>query len=206
MALRGDQVAMTRQRIIDAVVEVSTEDGGAISVAEVARRSGISPATIYRHFPNRDALVSAAATDRVERNARGADTWGLDDEREHLVELWSDLAENMALTRQGVVTEGGRELRKARFERFGQMNVAALAAAGVDPTTPDARRYLACSQVLSSVHALLDLHDRQGLSATDAVDAVSWGIEVLTRAIGLDPAQLRVSLTGIREENEKRGA
>lgn len=50
-----------RDRIIDIVVDILETDGyDAVQLREVARRARTSLATIYKRFPNRDALILAA--------------------------------------------------------------------------------------------------------------------------------------------------
>ncbi|AFM16248.1 transcriptional regulator [Mycolicibacterium chubuense NBB4] len=44
-------------RILDAVDEVVAEHGPAIRLADVARRLGVTRQTVYRYFPNADALL-----------------------------------------------------------------------------------------------------------------------------------------------------
>lgn len=51
----------TPDRILDAAVEVAALHGlRRLSVAEVAKRAGISRPTLYKHFDSKDALVAAA--------------------------------------------------------------------------------------------------------------------------------------------------
>jgi AcrR family transcriptional regulator len=46
-----------RERIVSAARDLFTEVGSQAPIDEVARRAGIGNATVYRHFPDRDALV-----------------------------------------------------------------------------------------------------------------------------------------------------
>src|ERR1044071_497371 len=48
-------------RILSAVDEVVAEHGSAIRLADVARRIGVTRQTVYRYFPNADALLIASA-------------------------------------------------------------------------------------------------------------------------------------------------
>ena len=48
-----------RERIVAAARDLFTEIGRQAPIDEVARRAGIGNATVYRHFPDRDALVLA---------------------------------------------------------------------------------------------------------------------------------------------------
>ncbi|HMQ26098.1 MAG TPA: hypothetical protein PKA98_08920 [Acidimicrobiales bacterium] len=67
-----------------------------------------------------------------------------------------------------------------------------MAAAGVDPDALDAARFVHATALLSSVHAFLDLHDRQGLEPAEAADLVDWATRALARAAGIDPDRFAV--------------
>src|ERR671929_169881 len=63
------------QAIIDAALEALANDPDA-SMAEIARRAGVVRATIYMHFPTREALLDAVmeeATGRVAEAIRNAE-------------------------------------------------------------------------------------------------------------------------------------
>lgn len=49
-----------RERILIAAEEVFGAQGAAGSTEEVARRAGVGIATVFRHFPTKDALIEAA--------------------------------------------------------------------------------------------------------------------------------------------------
>jgi len=55
-----------RSAIVRAACEVMTSPRQVIGMSEVARRAGVGLATLYRHFPDRDALAAAVVADRVE--------------------------------------------------------------------------------------------------------------------------------------------
>ena len=53
-----------RAACLRAAIELLEEDGSAaLSVRAVARRAGVSPTAPYRHYPDRDSLVSAVASE-----------------------------------------------------------------------------------------------------------------------------------------------
>jgi AcrR family transcriptional regulator len=58
-----------RERILEVAKEVFTRDGAAASLDDIARRSGIGNATLYRHFPTRDDLIEAVYRSDVEKLA-----------------------------------------------------------------------------------------------------------------------------------------
>jgi AcrR family transcriptional regulator len=55
----SDEEAISR--ILSAVDEEVAERGAAIRIADVARRLGVTRQTVYRYFPNADALLIASA-------------------------------------------------------------------------------------------------------------------------------------------------
>src|SRR5215475_2588462 len=58
---RQRDAARTREQILRTVAEMLGEGAAAdLSVPEVARRSGVSLRTVYRHFPTREELLAAA--------------------------------------------------------------------------------------------------------------------------------------------------
>jgi len=60
MSTRAEQKLTTRQRILDAALQLSGERGlSSVSLRAVAAKAGIAPATFYRHFVDMDALALA---------------------------------------------------------------------------------------------------------------------------------------------------
>jgi AcrR family transcriptional regulator len=53
-------------RLLAAGEEAFTERGPDASLEDIARRAGVGIGTLYRHFPNRQALLEAAYLERVE--------------------------------------------------------------------------------------------------------------------------------------------
>ena len=58
-----------RERILEVAKEAFTRDGAAASLDDIAHRSGIGNATLYRHFPTRDDLIEAVYRSEVEKLA-----------------------------------------------------------------------------------------------------------------------------------------
>ena len=63
--LRAD-AARNRQRVLAAAAEVFAERGLDVSLDEVAHAAGVGVGTLYRRFPNKEALVDALFEDKVE--------------------------------------------------------------------------------------------------------------------------------------------
>src|SRR5215472_1513564 len=62
MRRRAEQIGQTRQRIVDAAVALHGSVGpAATTVAAIAERAGVTRLTVYRHFPDDDALFAACS-------------------------------------------------------------------------------------------------------------------------------------------------
>jgi AcrR family transcriptional regulator len=59
-------------KLVEAARGVFAEAGADASLEEIARRAGVGIGTLYRHFPNRQALLEAVYVDEVEALSRSA--------------------------------------------------------------------------------------------------------------------------------------
>lgn len=60
-------------RIVEVAREVFREQGYDASLDEVAKRAGVGPGTLYRHFPQRENLLDAIMKSWVDRVDEAAD-------------------------------------------------------------------------------------------------------------------------------------
>jgi AcrR family transcriptional regulator len=66
---RAERQRETRARIVDATVELHEELGPArTTVAEIARRAGVTRLTVYNHFPEDSALFAACQGEFLSRH------------------------------------------------------------------------------------------------------------------------------------------
>ena len=111
---------MTRRKVLGAVLDLVAEGTfDELSVPAVARRSGVSLATIYRYFPTKDQLLAAAA-DEPSRQALAVNPDrrpGDDDFATFQRAMWTSFATNLPLLRHQVTSEAGRDMRQARLAR-----------------------------------------------------------------------------------------
>ena len=70
-ALRSD-AAHNRDGLLAAATRVLASAEGEPSLRAIAREAGVGIATLYRHFPTREALVAAVYQDQVDRLTSGA--------------------------------------------------------------------------------------------------------------------------------------
>src|SRR5579863_4169676 len=67
-----------RERILEAAKQEFTRSGASASLEEIAKKAGVGPGTLYRHFPTREELLVAVYRSEIEKLAaaerRFADT------------------------------------------------------------------------------------------------------------------------------------
>ena len=74
MERRSAQVAQTRERILDAALELFSERGAqGTTMNELARRADVSPTTVSNHFKTQDALIEAVV-ERILADIRVPDS------------------------------------------------------------------------------------------------------------------------------------
>jgi len=70
--LRRD-AELNRQRILKAAAEVFTERGLGVTLDQVAEQAGVGVGTVYRRFPNKEALADALFVDKLDQVRRAAE-------------------------------------------------------------------------------------------------------------------------------------
>jgi AcrR family transcriptional regulator len=67
-ALRAD-AQRNRDRVLVAAAEAFAASGPNVSVDEIARRAGVGHGTVFRRFPNKEALIAAVVSERLRELA-----------------------------------------------------------------------------------------------------------------------------------------
>ncbi len=85
-----------RARLLDVAEEVFAAEGLAASTETIARRAGVGTGTLFRHFPTKDALLSAIVLARVQRLAAAADDHLANDDPAAFTAFFAHMAEEIA--------------------------------------------------------------------------------------------------------------
>lgn len=151
-----------RRRLLDAAVEVILEVGGEPPRDVVAQRAGVGIATLYRHFPDQQALLRGVALDVLDRT----------------------IAVGRSVLDEGLdgVDALGRYMHAAVDVGLGALNIVHPLLADTD--WPELR-----AEAQAFIGRLIDNAGLIGLSAADITFAVIRFCRPL--AIGLPPAEER---------------
>lgn len=76
--------------------QLFAHDGLGVSLDEIARRAGVGPGTVHRHFPSKEALYLAVAIDQLEHLVAEAEALAETDDPEAVFTLLSRMIANGA--------------------------------------------------------------------------------------------------------------
>jgi AcrR family transcriptional regulator len=169
-----------RERILSAAEAVFGEQGAAGSTEEVARRAGVGIATVFRHFPTKDALVEAALLRHLDELLEAART--LENNADPRAALHSLI--------RTMVASGARKRTLASLLSGGPTPDA---AAGADRLKALVRRILRRAQDAGAVRPTVKIDELylliRGLSSTGPTrpGTLDRAVDIVLAGLAADP-------------------
>ncbi|WP_078859630.1 TetR/AcrR family transcriptional regulator [Streptomyces rubellomurinus] len=99
--LRAD-ARRNRERILEAAVRAFAEKGADVPIDTIAKAAGVGSATLYRHFPTREALVEAAYRNELARVCDSAAELLAELPPDRALRLWMDRFIGYLAAKQGM--------------------------------------------------------------------------------------------------------
>lgn len=185
--LRESQAQRTRDLILDALTELLAElPADEITTREIADRAGVSQPTVYRHFPDRNALLEGLG-DRIVAIAAA---YGGEDSLATLDDLAAQAARALALTEthaveataEAVLNSDPRRLSKASRARSTEL-LRVVADSLPDYDERDHVRITALLRNLYSVQTWLRMREEFGIPGDESGPIVAWAMNTLVNEI-----------------------
>jgi len=183
--LRDRQVAQTRELILDAVTTLLADRrADEVTTRDIAAAAGVSERTVYRHFPDRNALLDGLSQRLPHLGVRPSfGAGGLDD-------LASTSRRLMELLDEHYVTARAEAVFNADPRRFAadtQANtreMRELLASGLPELDErDQLRIAAVIRCLVSTQAWLRMREEFGVPGTESGPVVAWVIDTIIREL-----------------------
>ena len=188
-ALRAD-ARRNRLRLLETADKVFAAEGMGVPIDEIARRAGVGPGTLYRHFPTKEALFMAVAVSRVKASIQEARRLlQVADPADGLFDYLRQLGAQFEARRDliEVMAAGGESLHDAHPELAQELNGAIDAL-------------LTRAQEAGAVRADVQVADVMNL-----VVGVYGAVRQFRREPQATDRLLAVVFDGLRSANRKRG-
>ena len=180
--LREAHRADTRERIVRALGDLLTEEHPAsLSVPAVARRAGVSVATVYRYFPSKEALLEAGSEIADQLLEQGGAPASAEDLEAFLRHSAASFQAWAPLVQAQLVSPVGREIRRHRLPRALAAVRGSASALGVDTDTAEGERLVRVVTTLASSVSIIDLMERQGCEPDEVAADLTWAVMTLLR-------------------------
>ncbi|HEY9736959.1 MAG TPA: helix-turn-helix domain-containing protein [Trichocoleus sp.] len=177
--LRQQQAAATRELILRALAEQMASAGEDFSIADAAERAGVSPRTIYRYFPNREAIIEALG-DWVDQQIGDLFFPRTPEEVAMLAEEAFPRFEQQATLIQALLSSQlGQSVRSRLRVRRRQSITEALQPLTEGLSSEEAKATCAVIQHLITAETWKHLRDEFGIAGETAGRAVSQAIRTL---------------------------
>jgi len=185
--LRDQQAQRTRDQILDALTALLGElPSDEITTREIAARAGVSQPTVYRHFPDRNALLEGlGARMAAAIESSGGESWPttLDDLAKLAVRGFTVPEANVAAaTAEAVLNSDPRRLSTSSRVRTAQLRQL-VADSLPEYDERDHLRITALLRNLYSVQTWLRMREEFGIRGEEAAPVVAWAVTTLVNEI-----------------------
>jgi len=89
-----------RELLLNTAKDAFAKDGAEVALEEIARRAGVGIGTLYRHFPNRGALLAAVYRREVEQLSEAAERLLAEKPPMEALEVWLNLMVDYMATKR----------------------------------------------------------------------------------------------------------
>lgn len=175
---RAELAALTEDRVLNGLATVFAK-GDEFSFERLASEAGVPQRTLYRYFPNREALFTAFwawVNRRIEVPARPETP---EQVVAHIPDLYAAFDRGEVLVRAMLHHPYGRAIRIEQAEARREKFRLALASLLETMSEGEGTGLLAAVTVMCSATGWESMRDNWGLSGPAAAEAAQWAVRAL---------------------------
>ncbi len=197
-SLRDRQAAQTRELILDALTELLGERRvDEVTTRDIATLADVAERTVYRHFPDRDALLDGLSRRLLSLGDANpaAGMQSLDDLGTTATRLMAALEEHYPSARAEAVFNADPRRFAAETQANTRQFREIVAQGLADLDEREQLRIAAVIRCLISSQAWLRMREEFGIPGTESGPVVAWVIETILRELraGNGPSASRPS-------------
>ena len=182
--LRDDQTDATRRKILDGLVRTMARGVAGLSVPAVARESGVSVPTVYRHFPTKAKLVDALAPHLMAKTRLMEPPVVEGDDLGAIVrEMYRRNEAIDVETRAALASRLGQHLRQKTMPQRWDIVRKTIGQRVPGLSNEELDRLSRLCLILMSSATMRAYKDYLGMNATQTAEEVAWTLDVLQRAL-----------------------
>jgi AcrR family transcriptional regulator len=179
-SLRERQKAQTHELIVDALVEaLAAGELDKMTHDALAKRTGVSRQTVYRHFPDREALMRGLWNRTNSRMLAAPIPTTEAELLAALPTLYQRFDANAELITIAQSTPQGRALRMSIKEKRARDFLSTTAEAAKGLSEEEHRLVAAIIQLMCGGQAWLEMRQQWDLSGEEMGVAVGWAVRTL---------------------------
>ena len=185
--LREAQAGQTRDHIVETMVRQLAETGGDdFSIRKLADAAGVSERTVYRYFPDRDALLDAVNghfSDVMSTGRREQELVDLDELARFVPEVFRDFDEHAAATKASILINPDPARLLPTQQRRTELIIDVCRRSFPDLSDADQRRLGQLVRTITSTFNWLRIREEFGMTGDDSGELIGWVVQCVTDEI-----------------------
>lgn len=182
--LREAQAEQTRVHIVATMIDHLAETGGVdFSIRRLADAAGVSERTVYRYFPDREALLDAVSDHFGEIMATGRreeDLADLDELADFIPEVFRAFDEHAAATKASVLVNPDPSRLLPTQRRRTDLMIDICRRTFPDLPDDDQVRLGRLVRTITSTFNWLRMRDEFGMTGGESGELIGWAVRCIT--------------------------
>ncbi|MGA9276793.1 TetR/AcrR family transcriptional regulator [Ilumatobacter sp.] len=185
--LREAQAGQTRVHIVETMIRLLAETGGVdFAVRKLAEAAGVSERTVYRYFPDREALLDAVNDhfgEVMSTGRREQELADLDELARFVPDVFGDFDQHAAATKAAFLINPDPARILPTQQRRTELMIDVCRRSFPDLPEADQRRLGQLVRTLTSTFSWLRMREEFDMMADESGELIGWVVECVTEEV-----------------------